>query len=181
MLRWFVAVWYCLKCRKKIDFQWIKSGHHISKRNRMKGIIIPPVLAFVFLILTVSWFFVFPALNLIPFPFNLSGIIVCLTGLTIMGKTKQLFKKYQTTMTFKKSTFIIRDGVFSKTRNPVYISMFLLLLGLGICMGNIVSVITPFLFIILSHFLFVLKEEKLMYQTFGQKYLDYKTKVKRWI
>ena len=84
-------------------------------------------------------------------------------------------------MTFEESTFLIKESVFSKSRNPVYIGMFLLLQGTGICMRNVLSVITPILFIILSHYLFVLKEEKWMYQTFGQKYLDYKTSVRRWI
>jgi protein-S-isoprenylcysteine O-methyltransferase Ste14 len=84
-------------------------------------------------------------------------------------------------MTFEKSTFLIREGVFSKTRNPAYIGMFLILIGIGFCLGNMLSVFTPFIFIILTHYQFVLKEEKLMLQVFGQKYLDYKTKVKRWI
>lgn len=147
----------------------------------MKRIMIPPVLFSAFLIMTVCWFFCFPGLNLIPFPFNLSGIILSMAGLILMGKTNQLFKKHQTTMTFEKSTFLIREGVFSKTRNPVYISMFLFLLGIGVCVTNILSVITPFVFIILTHYLFVLKEEKLMFQAFGQEYLDYKTNVKRWL
>jgi len=142
---------------------------------------IPPVLFSVFLIVTVCCYFVFPGLNLIPIPINLSGIVISFAGLMLMGKAAQLFKKYQTTMTFEKSTFLIREGVFSKTRNPAYIGMFLILIGIGICLGNMLSLFTPFMFTLLTHYLFVLKEERLMFQAFGQKYLDYKTKVKRWI
>lgn len=147
----------------------------------MKRIIIPPVFVLISLILIVISYFLLPELNWIPFPLNLLGIIVGFVGFVIMGKSNDLFKKHQTTLTIEKSSFLIQDGVFSKTRNPMYISMFLLLLGIGFCFRNIFSILTPFVFIILIHFLFVLKEEKLMLEAFGQDYLDYKKRVKRWI
>lgn len=98
-----------------------------------------------------------------------------------MGKSRDLFKKHQTTLDIKPSTYLIREGIFAKSRNPMYLGMFLLLLGLGFCFGNLFSLITPLLFILLMHFIFVLKEEKMMEQEFRQEYQEYKVKVKRWI
>ncbi|MBK8808370.1 MAG: isoprenylcysteine carboxylmethyltransferase family protein [Bacteroidales bacterium] len=147
----------------------------------MKKIIIPPVFVLVFLILIVISYFLIPEYNLLPFPFNLLGVIISFLGFVIMGKARDLFKKNQTTLDIEKSTFLIDEGVFSKTRNPMYIGMFLLLLGIGICFMNIISILLPFLFIISIHFVFVLKEEKLMTEVFGQEYIHYKEKVKRWI
>jgi len=98
-----------------------------------------------------------------------------------MGKSRDLFQKHQTTLSIERSSVLIQDGVFSKTRNPMYIGMFLLLLGIGICFRNLFSILIPFIFLVLIHFVFVLKEERLMFDEFGQAYLDYKAKVKRWI
>jgi protein-S-isoprenylcysteine O-methyltransferase Ste14 len=147
----------------------------------MKKLIIPPVFLMISLILIVITYFVLPDLNLIPFPLNLIGIPICFSGFVIMGKSRDLFKKYQTTLYIEKSSSMIQEGVFSKTRNPMYIGMFLLLLGIGVCFRNMFSILIPVLFMILIHFVFVLKEEKLMFDVFGQIYLDYKTRVKRWV
>lgn len=147
----------------------------------MKKLIIPPVFVLISLILMISFYFILPTYNWIPLPINLLGILVSFSGFVIMGKSRDLFKKYQTTLEIKESSSLIQEGVFLKTRNPMYIGMFLLLLGIGFCFGNVFSILTPFVFLLLIHFIFILKEEQLMFEVFGQEYLEYKTKVKRWI
>jgi protein-S-isoprenylcysteine O-methyltransferase Ste14 len=147
----------------------------------MERLIIPPVFVLFSLLLIIIFYFVLPGLNWIPFPFNLFGIVVSILGFMIMGKSRNLFSKYHTTLAIEKSSSFIREGIFSKTRNPMYFGMFLLLLGIGICFGNVVSIIIPFIFISLMNFIFVSKEERLMYESFGEEYLDYIKEVKRWI
>ncbi|NJK97416.1 MAG: isoprenylcysteine carboxylmethyltransferase family protein [Bacteroidales bacterium] len=98
-----------------------------------------------------------------------------------MGKARDLFGKHQTTLAIAKSSYLITDGVFSKTRNPMYCGMFLLLLGIGICFRNIYSILVSFIFLFIMALFFVPKEEKLMIESFGQNYLDYMKAVKRWI
>jgi protein-S-isoprenylcysteine O-methyltransferase Ste14 len=147
----------------------------------MRKLIIPPVFVLISLILIVTLYFVFPKFNWIPFPANLIGIVVIFIGFVIMGKSRDLFNKHKTTLAIEKSSFLIQEGIFLKTRNPMYVGMFLLLLGLGICFMNLFSILIPLGFILTIHFVFVLKEEKLMFDSFGQVYTDYKSKVKRWI
>ncbi len=147
----------------------------------MRKMIIPPVFVLISLILMVIIYYVFPEYNWILFPANLIGIIVSFTGFMLMGKSRDLFKKYKTTLAIEESSFLIQEGIFLKTRNPMYIGMFLLLLGFGIFIRNLFSFLIPFGFGLIIHFVFVLKEEKLMFNTFGQLYIDYKAKVKRWI
>lgn len=97
-----------------------------------------------------------------------------------MGKARDLFGKHQTTLTMAKSSFLIKDGVFSKTRNPMYCGMFLLLLGIGICFRNVFSILAPLVFLFIIALFFVPKEEQLLLESFGQEYLDYRKTVKRW-
>jgi len=147
----------------------------------MKKLIIPPVFVLISIILIVLFYFVSPKFNLIAFPYNLSGILLSFIGFTIMGKSRDLFKKYKTNLDIKESSHLITEGVFSKTRNPMYIGMFLLLLGFAICFQNIFSIITPFGFLLIIRLIIFPKEERLMSNVFGQEYLDYKKKVGRWI
>jgi protein-S-isoprenylcysteine O-methyltransferase Ste14 len=147
----------------------------------MKNIFIPPVFVVLSLILIVLFYFIVPEYNKVPFPQSLAGIVIIFIGFMLMGKTWDLFKKYNTTLDFEKSAHLVKEGVFSKTRNPMYIGMFLLLLGLAICFRNIFSLIVPFGFLLIIQLLFIPKEEKLMLGEFGQEYLDYKKKVRRWV
>jgi protein-S-isoprenylcysteine O-methyltransferase Ste14 len=147
----------------------------------MKKLFIPPVFVLLSFILIVMFYFLLPEFNLIKFPFNLCGLIIALIGFGITGKTNDLFKKYKTTLYIEKSSNMITEGVFSKTRNPMYIGMFLVLLGSGIAFMNIISLLIPFGFILLIRLAFITKEEKMMHDTFGQDYLDYKNRVRRWI
>ena len=106
----------------------------------MKKLFIPPAILIFYLFLIIIFFFLIPEYNLIPFPYNLSGIIVAFAGFVLMGKSRDLFRKYKTTLAFEKSTYLITEGVFSKTRNPMYAGMFILLFGLGISFMNAFSV-----------------------------------------
>lgn len=147
----------------------------------MKKLFIPPVFVVVVLMLIVTFSLYFPKLNIIPFPYNLAGLFVLYAGVTIMGKARDLFRQHHTTLEIEAPTSLIRDGIFAKTRNPMYIGMFLLLFGLAICFRNVISIITPSLFLLLVNIFVIPQEEKLMHNAFGDEYLDYKKHVKRWV
>lgn len=146
----------------------------------MKNLFIPPAVVLYSVIFIILFYLFLKQFNIIPFPYNLGGIIITFVGFTIMGKSRDLFNKYKTTLGFDKSSYLIDEGIFSKTRNPMYIGMFLLLLGIALCFRNLFSVLIPFLFIFITMIAYIPKEEKLMQESFGQKYIEYKERVKRW-
>jgi protein-S-isoprenylcysteine O-methyltransferase Ste14 len=147
----------------------------------MKKCLIPPVFVFTSMILIILFYFLLPQYNWILFPYNLFGILFAYAGFVISGKSRDLFNKYKTTLGFDKSTYLITEGVFSKTRNPMYIGMFLLLFGMSICFTNIFSILTSILFIAIVRLYFIPIEEKLLYEEYGIEYEMYKKNVKRWI
>jgi protein-S-isoprenylcysteine O-methyltransferase Ste14 len=147
----------------------------------MNKIVIPPVFVLISVILIMFFYFYLPQYNLIRFPYNLPGLIVIFSGFVLVGKVWELFKKHKTTLEFEESAVMITEGMFSKSRNPMYIGMFMLLCGLAMCFGNLFSLLTPVGFILLIRFLFIPKEERLMENKFGEKYLLYKQKVRRWL
>jgi protein-S-isoprenylcysteine O-methyltransferase Ste14 len=146
----------------------------------MKKLVIPPVFVLLSIILIVLFYFILSEYNRIPFPVNLTGVFIAFAGFVIMGKSRDLFKKYNTTLDIKKSSFLIKEGLFAKTRNPMYIGMFLFLLGAGVSFRNVFSVITSFGFLLLIQCYFIPKEERLLSETFGEEFSDYKQKVRRW-
>lgn len=111
----------------------------------------------------------------------LGGLLIIIGGgLNLWGD--RIFKKENTTIKpGKKSLKFIDYGPFQISRHPMYLGMFLILLGVAIINGSLVSFIFPILFFIIIEKEFIPLEEKNMEKKFGKKYLGYKKKVRRWI
>lgn len=147
----------------------------------MKKLFIPPSLLFYSLFFCLICFFVLPSLNVIPFPYNLLGILVAFSGFFLMGKARDLFRSHKTTLKIEQSSNLIKTGVFSKTRNPMYLGMLILILGACIFSCNIISFSAPLLFFILVNWYFIPKEEHLMKKEFKSEYEQYQKQVKKWL
>jgi protein-S-isoprenylcysteine O-methyltransferase Ste14 len=126
-------------------------------------------------------YFFAPRFNLIGFPYNLIGILIAFSGFILMGKARDLFKKHQTTLKIEKSNHMIDEGIFSKTRNPMYMGMSILIFGFSIFSTNVFTLFLPLFFMTIVRLIFIKREEQLMFETFGKSYLEYKKTVKRWI
>ncbi|MEN8193325.1 MAG: isoprenylcysteine carboxylmethyltransferase family protein [Bacteroidota bacterium] len=147
----------------------------------MRKLYIPPTLiVYCFLSMVLLYFFV-PQYNFIRFPYNLIGLLIAFLGFTLMGKARDLFKKHQTSLNIEKSNQLIREGVFSKTRNPMYVGMCILVIGFSILSTNVIALSLPFIFLVLVNLIYIKKEEHLMFEEFGEEYIEYKKKVRRFI
>lgn len=121
--------------------------------------------------------FVFACFSLFLFGLSLFGL-----GVILIGWAKKLFTNAGTPIRpFEESSTLVVWGPYRYSRNPIYIGMFLILLGVGIALGSI----TPFLllpiFFLIIRQKFVLKEEQFLVQRFGTDYVQYCAKVKRWL
>lgn len=144
--------------------------------------IMPPTIFYAFAILIAVLYFVFPIKRIIPFPYNYFGWLLIWFGIFINIWAWAIFRKKQTTLNpFKKPTKFDVSGPFKFTRNPMYLGMTLVLLGMSICFASLSTFIFPILYIIIIKIYYIPFEEKTMEKEFGKKYLDYKKKVRRWI
>jgi protein-S-isoprenylcysteine O-methyltransferase Ste14 len=82
---------------------------------------------------------------------------------------------------FSESTTLITEGFYKYTRNPMYVGMNSFLLGLILILNNPLNIIFLIIFFFIVRNMFVLKEEVQMEETFGEDYLTYKRKVRRWL
>ncbi len=71
---------------------------------------------------------------------------------------------------------VIRKGVFSKVRHPIYLGSILLYLGMVIFTLSLISFIF-WIFIILFYIWISKYEEKVLSKYFGEEYLEYKNDV----
>jgi len=144
---------------------------------------LPPTYFLVALVLTAILHFVFPIKHLITYPYNyFLGIILLIIGIWLMAATHRLFEKNQTTIKpFEESSLLITTGPYRFSRHPMYLASVIILLAISFFLGSLSSFLGPIIFLIIMDRLFIVPEEKMMTKTFGQKYLDYKRRVRRWL
>ena len=115
-------------------------------------------------------------------PFILVGFSLIGFGFLLAFNSISRFIKAKTgVVPFSKSTALITEGFYKYTRNPMYVGMNSFLLGLLIILNNPINFIYLVIFFFIVRNLFVIKEEVQMLETFGEEYLAYKNKVRRWL
>ena len=149
-----------------------------SKKMRIK----PPYIAV--LLLFLSWLadYLFPQYRFIYGDYRYVGVAVFIFGLSITFYSFYLFKKNKTPiLPGRKPMFVVMEGPYKFTRNPMYSGVTLALLGASLYLGNLLSFLSPIIFFLIMNYYFVPFEEKLLESLFGKKYLDYKKKIRRWL
>ena len=144
--------------------------------------IMPPTYFIVLLFLSIGLHFVFPVMRLISSPYNYLGILIIIFGIILNLWTDSLFKKKQTTVKpHEMPNFFISSGPFRISRHPMYLGMALILLGVAVFLGSLITFVFPIIFVIIMEKLFIPIEEKNLEKKFGNKYIAYKKRVRKWI
>jgi len=110
------------------------------------------------------------------------GISVSALGFTLMFWAWKLFHLKGTAVCpFEESTHLITEGPYRFTRNPMYLGMTVLLLGIAVAAGTPPTLFAPLAFFLTVNFLFIPYEEKKMERIFSRPYLEYRRRVRRWV
>ena len=75
---------------------------------------------------------------------------------------------------------LMEEGVFRFTRNPLYLALALLHTGIGLISGNAWMLITLLPALLVIRYYVIAHEEAYLARRFGQDYLDYRARVRRW-
>lgn len=81
----------------------------------------------------------------------------------------------------RPTTTIVRTGPFRFSRNPIYLSFSLLLLGVAFWVNSWWLLVTLALAVALMSFVVIPREERYLERRFPSEYLPYKASVRRWL
>ena len=110
------------------------------------------------------------------------GIVMGFLGFFISTGSILLFRINKTTMIpFQDPSFLITNGIYKYTRNPMYLGMLFVQFGIAIYFGSISPFIIPFLFIPIMNSRIIQHEEVMLEKQFGESYIIFKNSVRRWI
>ena len=79
-----------------------------------------------------------------------------------------------------KSGPLVTQGVFSWTRNPIYVSLELFIFGTFLMEGRMIHLVLALLIAGMTHAL-ILREERFLVDTYGQAYREYAQRVGRYL
>jgi len=110
------------------------------------------------------------------------GLMLMLAGVVFnFPALRQFVKSKNTLVTVKPAHSLQTTGIYSVSRNPMYVSLLLFYAGLSFLIGNWWNLILSPLLVWVVQSYVIKREEKYLERRFGQAYLDYKSKVRRWI
>lgn len=125
-----------------------------------------------------------PMANLISAPWNQIGILIMLMAIFTDGLSLIQFFRVHTSINPihpEKAKTLVTTGMYRLTRNPMYLGLLLLLIGLAIFLGSLSPFIVLPIFIVTLTVQQIIPEEQVLEQKFGNKYRDYKKSVNRWL
>ncbi len=145
---------------------------------------LPP--AFVFLLFGLAMYLV---AKFLPFGFfDFFGRVWLFMGLAVVGilisfiSLVQFYRAKTSVDPSKpnKASNLVVGGVYKFTRNPMYLSLLLLLLSLGVALGNAFNVLVAAGFVAYMNRFQIIPEEKVLLEKFGRDYKDYCILTRRW-
>lgn len=110
------------------------------------------------------------------------GLTVVGIGIVIAFSALGIFKKRKTTtIPFETPSTLVTAGPYRFTRNPMYVGLTLIYIGVAGARLELWPVIVlPFLLAYI-HFVVIPVEERRLAETFGDAYQQYRAGVRRWL
>ncbi len=155
----------------------------MKSENDSPNVVAPPPLIFLSGLLIgglISWFF--------PFAFlpkslaTIGGIALTVAGLTIIVTAIVQMRRAKTNVEpWKPTTAILDDGLYAVSHNPIYAAMCLIYLGMSFLFNSFWFLPPLVLVLLIVHYGVITREEKYLTGKFGDEYLSYKNRVRRWV
>jgi protein-S-isoprenylcysteine O-methyltransferase Ste14 len=145
---------------------------------------VPPAVLLLFILtgLALNWIIPLgPPISSVPRESVVVGLVIvaCAIGIAIQA-AREMARVKTAILPGQAASALVTAGVFNRCRNPIYLSFLLILLGTGIAISN------PWMILLVPLLLFYLqervikREEGYLSQRFGEDYLAYRRKTRRW-
>lgn len=110
------------------------------------------------------------------------GLLALAVGVYLNLAADQLLKRHHTTVKpFQESTALVTTGVYGRTRNPMYLGFVFLLLGVALLLSSAGPLVIVALFPVLIEFMYIRVEEPMLRDRFGDEWLAYEARVRKWL
>ena len=139
----------------------------------------PPVILLCGLIAQIVLYFTFPVLVNLSILF---GILILIIGISLVYISLRKLSKMKTTfIPDGKPEKLVKDGPFRFSRNPIYLGMLLILVGVSISLQSFSSLMISIIFGLIINFTWIKHEEKKLEDIFDSEWEEYSKRTRRWL
>ena len=148
------------------------------------GVLVRPPIAWALAVvagLALEWLYPFGFLPA-AMPVGWLGSLVFIAGLALLVWAASTFREAGTNVqTSQPTTTVVTKGPYQYSRNPIYVSMFLGLVGLAVAFDSLWLIIVLLPFYLVIRYGVVAREEAYLERKFGDSYRAYKSRIGRWL
>lgn len=142
----------------------------------------PPKIAMALLASAFALHWLLPIWEGLRFSFPFTGTAIGTLGFATMMWGWWLFQQHKVAICPTAQTDkLVFDGPYRFTRNPMYLGMVSIFLGVAILMGTLPFFLAAATYFVILNSVFIPFEEQKLAATFGADYLEYKRRVRRWL
>lgn len=158
--------------------------HHVTETGTAGVIARPPLLFLAALLLGLAADHLLPAAFPIPrgdVHRAIAGILA-LAGIAVFAAGIRNFVSAGTPVQGTRPTrALVTTGIHGWSRNPIYVGMFLIYVGIGVAVRSPWILILTLPLAIVIRYGVVAREEAYLERCFGDSYRDYQSRVRRWL
>jgi len=112
------------------------------------------------------------------------SVTVAVAGIVIIGLGMASFRRARTTVNPMKpdsASSLVVSSIYRLTRNPMYLGFLLVLLGWAVFLSNALAFLLLPTFNLYMNRFQIEPEEKALTSLFGQQFVAYRSRVRRWL
>ncbi|MBW4936216.1 methyltransferase family protein [Marinobacter sp. F4206] len=112
------------------------------------------------------------------------SLILLLLGVGVCAAGVLEFRRAQTTVDPRKpesSASLVSSGIYSVTRNPMYVGFTLVLLAVTVFLASPWSLLIVVAFVLYLNRYQIRPEEHALVEIFGPEFTEYQSRVRRWL
>lgn len=180
LLAFFYAVYFGkMMLQKK---QGIKTDQIATKNKKGKVYAIELIMkTAAYAVILVEVISIIMNTHLLTQPVRIAGIVIVLLGdIVFVTAVFTMRDSWRAGIAKDDKTELITTGIYSISRNPAFFGFYLVYTGILMMFFNLILCVITVLAITMLH-LQILQEERYLTDVFGNEYLSYKNKVKRYL
>jgi protein-S-isoprenylcysteine O-methyltransferase Ste14 len=145
-------------------------------------LVFPPLLAVGVLLVGVGAHLLHPEPLSARLPMRIAGAACAASAIGIVAAARSEMIRAGTNVNPRlPSTAIVTAGPYRFTRNPMYLSLCLLNLGIGLILRDLTPVLLTLGLAGALHFGAIVREERYLERKFGGAFVEYRRRVRRWL